>query len=58
MSYFRDEHWNYLGELDYNNMNYTIIEKDMLSLFGNYNNKLLSIPLAFISYILGNRNGK
>lgn len=58
MSYFRDEHWNYLGELDYNNMNYTIIEKDMLSLFGNYNNKQLSIPLAFISYVLGNRNGK
>ena len=39
-------------------LNYTIIEKSMLSLFGNYNNKQLSIPLAFISYVLGNRNGK
>ena len=58
ISYFKDEHWNYLGELDYNNMNYTIIEKSMLSLFGNYNNKQLSISLAFISYILGNKHGK
>lgn len=52
MSYYKDENWGYLGLIDYNNMNYQIIEKDMLMLFGNYSNKRLSPSTSFVSYIL------
>lgn len=52
MSYYKDENWEYLGLIDYNNMNYQIIEKDMLMLFGNYSNKRLSPSTSFVSYIL------